>query len=66
MLPKNISTADRTIRLLTGLVLLVVAIFQRSAILLIFALFCFFEASMSWCVMYQILGINTCSCKKKK
>ena len=66
MVPKNISTADRVIRLLIGFVLLGLAIFQMSVILLIIALFCFFEASMSWCVMYQLLGINTCRLKKKK
>jgi hypothetical protein len=60
---KNMGTADRLFRLAIGLLLLSLGIWQGSWVLAVAALFCFYEAAASWCVLYQILGKNTCSLK---
>ena len=57
---KNIGKPDRILRLIVGLLLLVWAYVQMSWILLILGLFTLFEASMSWCILYQILGKSSC------
>lgn len=57
---------DRGIRFLLGLILLVLAWYWSSWILLFFALFCFYEAYASWCVMYHIIGRNTCAYDRDK
>lgn len=63
---KNIGTSDRLIRAVLGIALLILAWFERSWIALAFALFCFYEAVASWCIMYQLLGINSCSIDRDK
>jgi hypothetical protein len=65
-LKKNIGTPDRLIRLTIGILLLLFAYWKMSWIVLIFALFTLFEAFMSWCALYQLLGKNSCPLKKKK
>ncbi len=60
MLRKNIGSAGRLLRFSIGLGLLWLAYDRKSYILLFFALFTFFEAFMSWCVVYAFLGINRC------
>jgi len=62
---KNIGTADRILRGFFGVVLLGLAWWYASWILLAVSLFCFYEALSSWCVMYQILGKNSCPIDKK-
>ncbi len=57
--------SGRIIRLAIGMALLAYAYWQNSWIALILALFTFFEAWMSWCILYQILGINSCPTRKK-
>jgi hypothetical protein len=57
---KNIGKSDRILRLIVGLLLLGWAYWQMSWILLILGLFTLFEATMSWCILYQILGKNSC------
>ncbi|HUD00805.1 MAG TPA: DUF2892 domain-containing protein [Rhabdochlamydiaceae bacterium] len=59
-LKKNIGTPGRLIRLAIGILLLGYAYWQMSWIALVLALFTFFEAFMSWCILYQILGKNSC------
>jgi Protein of unknown function (DUF2892) len=49
-----------------GLLLLFCAFWIMSWIVLIMAVFVLFEALMSWCVIYQILGKNSCRIKSKK
>jgi hypothetical protein len=61
---KNMNTTDRVIRFLIGIALLIWTCFSFSWILLVITLFAFFEALFSWCILYQILGKNNCSCKK--
>jgi len=65
-LKKNIGTPDRLIRLTIGLLLLGYAFWKMSWVVLIFALFALFESFMSWCIVYQLLGKNSCPLKKKK
>lgn len=48
-----------------GAGLLALAYWKMSWILLIIGLFVLFESFMSWCVVYQILGKNSCPIKKK-
>lgn len=62
---KNINTSGRIFRLAIGILLLICALATMSWILLAAALFVLFEALMSWCVVYQILGKNSCPVKKK-
>lgn len=63
---KNIGTSDRIVRLVTALILLGIAYWKSSWIVFGVAAFIFLEACFSWCIMYQILGKNSCSCKTKK
>lgn len=63
---KNIGDRDRLIRAGLGVALLIVSYLTSSLIAFLFALFLFFEALTSWCGLYQIMGKNTCSCKKKR
>ena len=64
-LRKNIGPAGQIFRLLMGIMLLGYSLWKMSWIALFFALFTFFEASMSWCVIYQLLGKNNCPIKKR-
>ena len=62
---KNIGTFDRIVRLIIGVILLVVAFVVVTAlwlkiILIILAIFTFYEALASWCLLYQLIGKNTC------
>ncbi len=62
---KNIGTFDRIMRALTGMILVALMVFVvmplwTKIILGIVALFCFFQALMSWCLFYQLIGKNTC------
>ena len=66
VLKKNIGLPGRLIRLAIAIGLLVMAYLKGSWILLAASLFVFFEALKSWCVLYQILGINSCPIDKEK
>jgi hypothetical protein len=57
---KNIGKPDRILRLIVGLILLALAYWNMSWILLLAGIFTLFEALMSWCILYQILGKNSC------
>lgn len=62
---KNLGTFDRVVRLVIGIIVLVLALVAVTMlwlkiILIILALFCFYEALASWCLLYQLLGRNTC------
>lgn len=61
---KNIGTADRLLRLAIAIVLLLLAYWKGSWILLVAGIFVLFEAASSWCVMYQLLGKSSCPIKK--
>jgi hypothetical protein len=57
---RNIGGADRVIRAVLGLGLLVAGIYFWNPVLLFFAGFCFFEAIFSWCGLYAALGKHSC------
>ncbi len=63
--PKNIGTPDRVVRLVIAIFLLFYAYYKMSFIILFFSLFVFFESFMSWCIVYQILGKNSCPIEKR-
>lgn len=57
---QNIGTKDRVIRFVIGVILCIYAWLQSSWIALAVASFTFYEALASWCIIYQILGKNSC------
>lgn len=57
---KNIGMSDRLVRFIIGVFLLGLAYWAKSWIIFILALFSLFEALMSWCILYQLLGKNSC------
>jgi len=57
---KNIGFSDRLSRFVIGVVLLVLSFLFKSTTLALFGLFTLYEAASSWCLLYQILGRNTC------
>lgn len=60
---KNIGTKDRLLRLAIAIVLLALAYWKGSWLLLAAGLFTLFESAFSWCVLYQILGKSSCRIK---
>ncbi len=54
------------VSLLVGVFLLGFAWWQSSWIALAFALFTFYEALMGWCIVYQLLGKNSCPIDQQK
>lgn len=61
---KNIGIADRLIRLTLAVILLILAWWLKSWILLGLAIFTLYEAVAGWCIMYYIIGKNSCPIKK--
>ena len=61
----NMGTTDRIIRLILAVFLLVYAYNQASWLALGGSLFTFYEATASWCVLYQLMGKNTCPLTRK-
>ncbi|MGL5264527.1 MAG: YgaP family membrane protein, partial [Candidatus Rhabdochlamydia sp.] len=57
---------DRFIRLGLALILIGCSIWKSSWILLFFGIFTLLEAFFSWCVLYQLLGKNSCPINRKK
>lgn len=62
---KNIGTPDRIVRLIFAVALLGLSVWRHSWILGAASAFVFFEAIYGWCVLYQILGKNSCPINKK-
>lgn len=61
---KNIGTGDRMFRLLLGIVVFVGSFFVGEPILKIIliavGIFSCYEALVGWCLVYRLLGRNTC------
>ncbi len=57
---KNIGAQDRFIRAAIGVGFLVLAWWFSSWILLALSIFSFYEALVGWCVLYQLIGKNSC------
>ncbi len=66
MFKKNIDTSGRLIRFILAVLLLLLAIWQESWIIFLLSIFTFFEALMSWCVVYQLIGKNSCPIESHK
>ena len=64
-LSKNIDFSGRLIRLIIALFLLAISYWRADWIIFAVALFVLFESFVGWCALYQILGKNSCSIKKK-
>lgn len=62
----NIGTNDRIARLVIGVVLISLALINKSTFMALGGLFSIYEALSSWCVFYQLLGKNTCPIKNPK
>jgi len=62
---KNIGTVDRLIRLTIAILLFAYAWWAGSWLALAFGLFTLYEALASWCVLYQLLGKNSCPIDRK-
>lgn len=60
---KNIGTLDRFIRLMIAVALIGLAVWRDSWLLYLAGAFVLFEAAFSWCILFQLLGKNTCSKK---
>ena len=62
---KNVGKTDKLIRLFAGVLFALGAVFYTSGVLQIIlgvaAFLMFFTAYTSWCYLYTLLGINTCS-----
>jgi hypothetical protein len=65
-LKKNLDTKGRILRLTFAILLLLYSYLERSYLAFFGALFVFFEAAASWCIVYQIFGINSCSVSSSK
>jgi hypothetical protein len=65
MMKKNIGTNDRILRLIIAFILFGLAVGFKSLILAAFGLFTLYEALASWCVLYQLIGKNTCPISNK-
>lgn len=62
---KNIGTFDRLFRLVISILLFLYAYWKGNWVVFAVALFVLFESLYGWCILYQILGKNTCRIKKK-
>lgn len=60
---RNLDNKGRLARLTIALLVLGFAWWQSSWIALLVALFIFYEAAAGWCILYQILGKNSCNIK---
>jgi hypothetical protein len=65
-LTKNLNTSGRLLRLAIAILFLAYAYWNGSWIALAASLFTAFEALFSWCVLYQLLGKNSCPIHKNK
>lgn len=62
---KNIGTMDRILRFILACVLFALALWLKSWILAAIGLFTLYEAIFSWCILYQMIGKNSCPISKK-
>jgi hypothetical protein len=72
IMEKNIGRNDRLTRLILGLCAIVVAIFLAikvnmiaGIVVAIIGVFTIYEALAGWCIIYKIMGINTCPIKSR-
>ena len=66
LFPKNLNTFGRFLRLAFAVLLFVYAMYAKSILAFLGALFVLFEVVMSWCVVLHFLGKTSCSIDNKK
>lgn len=59
----NLGARDRLIRSFITVGLAMLAIWLNSWLIALITLLALFESMTSWCIIYQILGKNSCSMK---
>ena len=59
---KNMGGIDRVLRLIFGVICAYLG-FKLNIAFFVLALFAFYEAFSSWCVLYEVMGISTCDSK---
>ncbi len=59
--PKNINNVGRIIRLVIAVIILSLALWIASWLLVLIALFVLFESLMSWCAVKHLLGKKSCN-----
>ena len=62
---KNIGKNDRILRFILACFFFGLALWSKSWILAAIGLFTLYEALASWCVLYQLIGKNTCPIHKE-
>lgn len=62
---KNLGFIDRLIRISIGILLIIFGWYTGSGMAILGGIFALYEGFASWCVVYQLLGINTCPVKQK-
>jgi hypothetical protein len=72
IMEKNIGYNDRLARLILGLCAIVAAFFIAvkvnmiaGIIVALLGVFTIYEALVGWCIIYKIMGINTCPIKSR-
>jgi hypothetical protein len=63
---KNIGTSDRILRFAIAVALFAYAWWQSSWIALGLGLFTLYESLAGWCILYQMIGKNSCPVQYKK
>lgn len=61
---KNIGKKDRFLRLGLSALVFLFAWWQSSWILLFIAIFVLYESIAGWCLIYQLIGKNSCPIQK--
>lgn len=64
LLRPNLNTRGKVLRLIGAILLLVWALWAKSWLLFVISAFTFLEFFAGWCILYQLLGINSCPIKK--
>jgi hypothetical protein len=62
---KNIGEVDRLVRLAISVIFFLIAWWYSSWIAFFIGLFTLYEAVASWCLLYQLLGKNSCPIEPK-
>jgi hypothetical protein len=63
---KNIGIPDRLTRFALAVLILLYSWWQSSWIAFTISLFVFYEALAGWCVLYQLIGKNSCPIDQDK
>jgi predicted Co/Zn/Cd cation transporter (cation efflux family) len=63
---QNIDTSDRILRLILGIGLIIYGLYVKSGFVVLGGVFSLYEALVSWCAFYQLIGRNTCALPSSK